>query len=319
MRLIIKNYLFIILGIIIVGYIFFIRLFSNKLPKELPIIVTTIEVFFYIAIVLWFFFLSIFLLILWYKRQKNIVLRNSYLESRIKPLLNFYWKCLNALDNLIKDNISPRILGKNLLRFSKYYNNKIIIAKNQRKILGIYHCFVSLPGYLFLSIFFVDSIIIKKFVYIYQFAWLLLIPFIFNYIIFTFKEFSQFNINLYLKDICDVYYNSNHEKVTVQEFLENSRLLCSLLYETQEIDIPTLAAINLKESYLTNSNLRENDDISTRAMFFAQNLIVFRNIYMHTLIFNGINQAYGLILNSVKYFCYGCIWLYILLHGINYI
>lgn len=317
MKLIIKNYLFIILGVIIVSYIFCVRILIDKLPKELPIIVTTAEIFLYIAIVLWFFLLSIFMLVIWYKRRKNTVLRNSYLECIVKPLLNFYWKCLESLDNLIKDNISPRILGKNLLRFSKYYNDKIIIAKDQRKILCMYIFFVSLPGYLFLSIFFVDIIIIKKFVYIYKFAWLLLIPLSFNYIIFTFKEFSQFNINLYIKDICDIYYNNSREEVTVQEFLENSRLLCSLLYKNQEIDdIPTLAAINLKDSYLIKSNLSENDDISARVMIFAQNLMVFRNIYMHTIIFNGIHHIYGPILNSIKYFCYACIWLYILLHGI---
>lgn len=316
MKSTIKHNILILFGTFFVAYILSVRLLIERLPKALPMVHSLTEVFIYGFIITGFFMLGCINLILWYRKniikKEQVSLFYKRITNKIKILADIYWKSLRALDSIIKDNISSKVLGSNLLRFTKFYN-KHINMRNRLSVFVIFFICDVFPKYLFLLLFFYDVIVLHMFNYIYASAWLLLIPLIFNYTIFTLKEFSEFNINLYNNEICDIF-DDNFNIITSQDVIKTSILHANILLHEGKVE-PSLIYIKLKEKYVKDKN---DEEILVSEISIAKNLFNYRLMRQHTEMFGNLHYRYGHLLNSLKFYSYSIIWFYILIYAYIY-
>ena len=311
MKSIIHRYIFILLGIFILCYIVSIRLLINKLPKELPIITTYLEKLIYTFIPLSFLLISIITFLSWYKS----VTRDSWIFSKIiEPVSSIYWKSLKALDAVIKDNISPKILGSNLLRFCKIYAQYYKLSdKRIYKITYILFNFV--PKFLFLVIFSFDVLYKNKFLYTYYSAWLLLIPLAFNYFIFTLREFTEYNFDHYINNILDIVDEDNNYVKSHMIVISCKFRSYALFIENKAIAFDVLFS-RIKTSYLSDNNISDSSTIAKVENERQNEFILFRLVRGHIAMLDVVKEMYGNILNAIYFFCLALLWFYVLGNGL---
>ena len=316
---ILKENVFVIFGILIVGYILIIRLFINKLPRELPIIDSLFKFIFYCCIPLCFLVLAIIILLQYYKKLTKVSQTKLYVRI-LGSLSKFYWNSLLALDAVIKEKLPASILGENLLRFTKVYTNYVGLTKKFR-YTAIFLLFVFVPKYLFLTLFLYDVFCLKKFTYIYYYGWLLLIPLAFNYLLFTLKEFSLHNLDRYIKMILLVIDDNDVLIEKVDFIIDSCTKLATEIYFDNNTNTQFVPALYAKicDKYLEDNNISDDAEIEFVASLRHQEFLLFRLLQTQMIIFNFIRERYNNILNSFYYICLALIWTFIILHGIIYI
>lgn len=317
MKSIIKQYLFIWLGIVIVGYIISIRLLINKLPRELPTIVSWIEFCIYSLVPLCFLFLAIALMIGPKKTQKTLIL--MYLSKFLNILSKFYWKSLLALDSIIKQKIPSEVLGYNLLRFAKIYADYYKL-NNKKLFIKTFILFSFIPKYLFLLILIYDVFYLKMFNYIYYYAWLLLIPVAFNYLLFTLKEFFSFNLNHYIHNVFLVIDDNNLLVEDVDIILDSCTKVAFNIFHFNEKNVIFDSLYgNISESYLKENHITDYREAESVKLLRYNEFVLFRLGYTQMVIFNLIRETFNTKLNVFYFLCLALVWLYVLIRGLGYI
>jgi len=195
-----------LVGLIILSYLIYRRLFKIRLPKE---ILSTNDIF----IICLYLSLCITALIL--------VIINIYLFTKI--ILNNKTKSENNKSNnliltkiteIFKSKYNPfKIISDSLFALDIYLKNKIPLYDKHRDYLDVVIMLISkqfckykkISLFLFICIpivfqsivlgsLFIDIYIIEKFCYFYKYLWLLIFPLIANYILYSIHSFIDTNL-----------------------------------------------------------------------------------------------------------------------------
>lgn len=291
----IKNILYIIIGLYIILTPFFYKIIVLRLPKNIE------ELNIIFAICSSLIFLILFLnIIININRRKNENFFILYLkEIIIKPLQKMYFNSLLIIDKYIKHELlGPKYVGQPLLKITYVINNHL----NDLNSIRYFIFFVVCPKIIIIICLFIDVIINKHLKYIYIFGAITLIPLIINYFIYTLKEFAIANMKG-LTQNCIVLVNENHLEIAFENILKN--YITSYFESNQHIEF--IRAITLKET------LQENEDFDETLDFYLKQFHVFTNLYTSMTFFYYIKlQKYYRIFLALYYFCFSCIWLYII-------
>lgn len=244
-------------------------------------------------------------------------------KSYFHNISNIYQKSLQAIDDFIKHTLlGPRILGANLK----------ILCPLLIKLLGVKHktykwlyvFFDILPKSILLLLFSLDILYCKQFHYIYQVAWLTLLPIMFHYIVFTLKEFCDFNIHLIITKFIEVQsiqknYSFNMTDIirecchTYHEDIFNM-LPDDILHRTEAMPI------NIGHAYILRDNVTSwvNNTIEDPDIFFDRILVDFNVFRIIRELVYKIEQCSfywkTLFFQVIRYSIYTYLWWYILIH-----
>jgi hypothetical protein len=281
------------------------RLVIVRLPKDIQ----NISIYFSILMALTFSIMILRIIYLWIKakyfknKPSNIIF--VQLQTRlIKPIITKYWLSLSTVDNYIKDNLLSPYLGPILLRISEFLLFSMKLQNRtsiQYKII-----FISLdilPKSILLLIFGIDVLLYHQLHYIYVFSGILLIP-----LIFTFREFSEFNIKL-MNDEILVIKSLENSHLTTEDLLNE----CTGLYRVDTIGsdnaFTTYRKIFVREEYLPDSPEESNKILITASREFEIYMSIRKAVYQ----FEKFPFYWTFLnFNFLFYLSYLCLWLYIL-------
>lgn len=301
----------IVLGLAITIYIIYFRLIFNRTPRELyeNINVYYIILYFIITVMMLILFLSN-IIKLFHKINNNTIKNESMIleylykiySNQLNPLI--YWsKSLIAFDAFIKNNTfqydsrktyADHIIERIGLLLSTY--NRLSIP-----LLTILHI---LPQLIVCISFFIDVIIQNKFFYFYKTLWLLIIPMLISYLIYSIAQNLMTNIESLNETLLIVA--DNNEIITIYDWFNITKK--SMKEETQVV-----CAICLKEEIV---NPQENQ-IILDYIIKCMNLYYTLHNYMEQYSF--YKEYIDYFFNSLKYLIYSSCWFYILFYGISFI
>lgn len=280
-----KNIIYIIIGLYFITTPFISKLIILKLPRDL----NQINLIFSI----------VFILINFFQLYKTLNSLFKIETKQLKCIINlqeFYIDAMKNIDNIIKHKyLGPDLLGKTLLQVATFLYKKI---NDNNSIITLFMCDI-LPKLCFIFIFIFDITIKQQLCYIYVYGWLLLLPLIFKYILFTFKEFALVNIEIIYKNHLS-FYNKNYDIILYDDFL-------IALQKTNFNKINAL--IEIKYIILIH-HVEENYD--AHLDFYKDQLYIFINIYTSVIFFEQVKtlSLYKIFL-LIHYIFLLCIWLYI--------
>ena len=323
--IILKNFLFGFVGFLIISYLFYTRLILVKLPKNLSPNLSFGEILILIILILIFFLLflsnSYKILKLFFNedhKQKHFF-KDSVIFTWIRTQLNTYiisayWNSLKTLDHFIKHILVKNYIGKNLKIFAKsiihYCKLESLFSNN---FLYIYLILDIMPKFIVLCLFIIDVFIKHKFHYVYLCSWLLLIPLIYKYFLFTFKEFAEatmnaININyIYTKfHNGDIMYTEDH----ITECIKNIEFRFDKTnFEPFEVNVIALAE-NVKEACTSE------EDVVETLFFYGNQFAFFTQIRRNVAIFESFNENFGIPFNIIRYLFYTLFLIYVLNYGV---
>lgn len=170
------KYLYLILGIIIVSFITWNRLIRVRLPKDIPMTLSVEQYCIYVSFTLFFLWLALL-------KLYSILYKPN--TSLFPSITNFYYDCLNAVDNIVSP-IREKTIDK--------YRFRIIYLANKYKI--IYLVFHMIPKLLVMVVFLFDVFYLHRISLFYKFLPLLCLPLLLRYVIYcytnTFEQRSQY-------------------------------------------------------------------------------------------------------------------------------
>lgn len=176
----------VLIGCLISTYILFMRLIYKRLPRDLSIDLSTTLLYIYVGI------LSMFLFSLSYTIYKAFFYqeradRIDYLRY-IRPLMSFWNHCLIQFDYFIKSHIENSwdiTVAIGLYLYNKYSHKHMVFSI-------VLFCII--PKVIVVCAFLIDIFLYHKFNYFYKLSYLLIIPLIFNYLIYSLHDLSITNI-----------------------------------------------------------------------------------------------------------------------------
>ena len=270
-----------------------------RLPKN----IFTINFCIVVLLLLLFFSLSFKILYKAFFSRKKSQLTEKIIHYIVKPLNDFYWSNLHLIDNYIKHNImGSNILGKNLIKFSAYINSYLYERNSERYII-LFLLMDITPKIILLLLYITDVFIFKEFSYIYRWGWVGLIPLCFRYIIFTFKEFSEYNI-LYMHKEFLYFFTLKGEELTTSSLLE----ICKNIYHKDTRD--SLGVPQRRVALRQEADTQEENDIILND--YLMQFDSFMQLNMSVNVFDSLRKDFWYILFTFYYyFLQFNIWLYI--------
>lgn len=217
--MIIKNLFYILLGIYFILFPISHKVIIIRLPRD----INTINIFVAIFFCIFFFLLTVKILynliVVEKKPNKVFIWFNSYITT---PIYKVYWESLSFIDNYIKHELlGPKYVGEPLVIISKYIN-KYLYDRNSKRYVLIYFIIDILPKIVFILLFILDVFYSKKLCYIYKMGWIFLLPLLWRYIIFTFKEFSEYNIRGMHEEVL-YFFTLKDEELSTNALIEECK------------------------------------------------------------------------------------------------
>jgi hypothetical protein len=320
MKLTIKNFLMGVLGFIIIFYYIYLRLILVRLPKNLSQNLDLIDILFLTIIIAIFAFLTIYNYCYYFNLKYTIITNNPNFKQNIilgiKNLVtaikkNFFY-CLTTVDNLIKHEMLKNNLGIGLKKGIKFIYTKInFMYKSSSGFYIFYFAFDFLPKMIVLTSFIFDLFLYSKFDYVYKLSFLLIIPLIFNYILFTYKEFAEFNINLLNIDV--IYFKFHDGTImSTDDHIQEATIL-----EFDPKEPFRFNVVELSEEFKTHC-YNTNDNITETILFYSEQFGFFKKIRRDIAIFDLYKAAIGIPFNIIRFFIYFLLWSYVLFYGFGF-
>jgi hypothetical protein len=322
----IKKFIFAISGLSIILYIFFSRILI-KLPKELSTSLTYFEAFFVAIVILFFLGLFILNLRVYYKLfySEEISPQSSFITKIVTWLnlhvVSIYWNSLKEIDDFIKHTVLGPRLGTFMDKNYNAFHDRRGVTSLTRIYDYIWLCFNFLPRVVVLCLLILDVFYYHKFHYVYIWGWLLLLPSIYNYIVFSYREFSEYNIDLINDNI--VHFFKDDYCLTTEDIINHACLIAMarrlFLKDETMIDIDELHdSVKLIQEYKDENNI-DDDSFIRILMFYQERLIYFYTCRRDVAIFESFKRYYGIIFNIIRFLLYSIIWFYVLMYGLGYI
>lgn len=312
-----------------ISYILYVRLFRERLQRELTLLS---DYQFYLYSYLAFIFFIMFLFSLrysfvvyksfwsksWSKKhglhQTSMYIKNKYLRwlTDFLKKINLLDKSLNVVDETIEKYLGPFITKYILIPFVEKTDDFFMdnsFQKYLQKVFWIYFLFDLLPRIFFLLFFIFDVFYFHKFFLIYRFAWLPLIPRIFKFFIHILKKATISTIACFFEErfIFVMYFCEKPMVEPFKYFISKIELIVFIKY----FSIP-----------LTNA---EKDILFWRIPSFfpdvnkeeeKENLDEFQvwaNIRQTLKLSDLVKLKYGTFFRLLSFFLYFLLWSFIVL------
>lgn len=197
-----RQFFFLLLGLVICGYFFYIRIILRRLPKEINSEWNCLRFTVYVS--LFIIFVSLFLKKI-RGRESKLRIVIALKENVFIPLLRIYDTSLMRVhDYFIDENRIPikPFIEKLIDNLYKYINH--LASKNAEPSYLTIYCVINLiPRALVLMGLLTDVFVFEKFEYTYKMMPLLILPLIFNVVCYIIREFVSIQMELleYLVDI----------------------------------------------------------------------------------------------------------------------
>lgn len=304
-----SNFNFIIVGLSIILLYIYSRFIVTKLPKDLVIQPEMIISLAYTCIFITFAFLTILSIYSWYKLRYNIKKTNiliDYFKRHLSNIMKFFYKSLKSIDDLVKHKIMVNHTGRLLKSFGLRLNH-FFYSTISKKYLIIYLACNVIPRLCVLFIFSVDILILHKFQYIYKAVFLLIIPLVYNYLVFTYKEFSEYNIHGMLQNVL-IFRFKDKSIMTTQDMIDFT------LDDESKPHRYTAMPVELSEE-LTQLCYDRNHDITYTLAYYLPQFQTFIKLRKIVSIFEILHAKYNIYFSIIRFLLYTLLWLYILIHS----
>lgn len=239
--------------------------------------------------------------------NKIILWVNNYIKNNF---ISFYYESMKIIDSYIKDNLlGPKYVGETL---GKWSDKLLKFLENKESIIYVLIIifFDILPRILFLIILTMDIFVYNAMKYSYIFGLIIIIKPLFSYILFTLKEFSEYN----LRNICDnnlIFFNNEGELMLTEDVL-NDRIINCPDNKLKPIIKPLSFKISCRE------NILNHEELLLKCHYYIDNFEFFINIRRIIYIFDIIKQTTQYIFFNISVlFVYLSIWSYILFVILN--
>lgn len=294
---ILKNILYITVGIyFILSPLIYKLLLILRLPK------TILDIPFSLALCsssLFIFFSLIIIQRLYFSLKEETLIAKKFKLYISNPLKQLYFDSLTLIDNYIKHTLlGPQILGESLKSITIYLN-KTLTEKSLRIMFFLFDIF---PKIIFLVLLILDILYYHQLKYIYLFGMLTLVPMIFRYLIYTFKEFALHNIKYSLNYLC--FYTQDYIELSFEDILDNF-----LTNSYQQSIIPHyIKHVTLKE---TLANEAYFDNVLDT---YLDQFHIFTQLYNNIDFLEHLKKMKSYQLFMLTIYCnYAGIWFYICL------
>lgn len=207
--------LFLIFGFVFLNYLLYIRVIKLRLPKEISKDLFTSSEFISLGMFLMLLVISGYFIIV---NIRKILEKEGAFQKRwfMKPLSwvsNFFKKSYFAVDHVIKEVIFYDYIGEILTSLGYYlYRN---FYDKQIYLLSVFYIF---PRIFVISMLFVDVFYFKTFNYVYKFSFLLLIPLLADYVIYSLNKFWQDNAKIF-GELLNFFHYETGQPILVTELV----------------------------------------------------------------------------------------------------
>lgn len=322
-----KNNLLIFFGFFLVLLLLWNRLIRTRLPTELNSNLNKLTIFIYtflLVCILIAFFYNILLLLKSSAHKKNAF---SILWGKLYLLpynpLHIINNSLTALDAFIKNNMPIynahqsygdffiETLG---LKCSKYTKTSLLILYLFKLVPQLFVCFL----------FFLDVTYFHRFDYFYKSLWLLILPIMMSYIIYSLRTLIVTNLDsldsimifkVKLNDFTTEYINLTPEIID-RDF---NHITVYQWYNVVKNTKPGeyLCYNSFTENYRKNFSTAEEEQLTINyCLEFLQKAF---NIYQFLETYDNYKTKIEIPSNIFRYFIYLLGWVYILLYGCGYL
>ena len=299
-----KKQIFICIGLSFLLYLFYIRVLSKHLPKELNYnlnIIAKITFVYLFSIMIFLFITTIRKYCITYKYYQPREIKESlYIYSIIKKIIEkffiLYNKSLLAIHKIIMTYINYDYINKLTLYIITHIGFKHIY---KFKLI-----FNFLPRILFLTIFIIEVLFFNRLDFLYKISFILLIPMLLQYFIFMLKDISIDGI-LELDNYIIIQHINKKDIISSYNYF---KLYSRNLIRDNDTDL-TEYKFSLTENYLNN-----NPKINEKATLIKFMQIYRDYMYLLTIIihFESMDMDYLTKFNILYYFIYSSILGYIL-------
>lgn len=314
MKIKLSDLFFIFLGLSVVFFIIYGRIIFVRLPRNIFPVENEFFVFSYIICAVSILLLLI-LNIRLYVRKKfpNNNIKTSWFQEALKhPWNPLTWisRSLLELDIYIK-NEAPAYdeycsyLDKGLLSIGTF-----LLKKKQTAIYTLFGLKIGIELYVSF-IFLMDVIYFNKFNFFYKNIWLLIIPPIISYILYSIKVLVNVNLES-LNEVLElrILPSTDIPEILIKDLLpEISVYQRYFIYKSGSEDIICYNA--LKKEFA--KDMPENVQVNTLT-YCVDFLTELFKLYEFIEEYELIKIKYEIMLNIVKYVIYFVGWVYILLH-----
>lgn len=293
----IKSILSIILGCILFCGFFGYRFLRTRLPKDLTHALTD----FYLLLYLIFFILSVsvfcYAIYLFYKKP----ISNATWLSKIHEKLYYF---LTAFDAFLKNNCPPYDTRKTWCDFLLETIGKFLVKKQKITLILLLLLFF-LPRFFMSIIFFCDVILLHKFFFSYKFFFILILPFLIDYLLFSIKNYIIVNLK-YIDTLVIILINNGEKIISMDEYLlsmKNNDIMYYNLVIKKEIIIED------------NLTLEQQKNMSKAIIYFfdfACSMLEYLEKYERKK--SNVQR----ILSIITSFLYSFSWGYIILYGLGW-
>lgn len=310
-----------ILGSFIVTFIIYNRLFKLRIPRELShtdnlyVICLNIEILIISSTLL---FANLYLYYKYFtgnteqKPVHPIIQKLQQLYNNPKNPIHLWTNSLIAFDMMIKNQIPFYDEHKDYLMVFFTFIGKLFCKHSKTSIFCLLFIIILVQS-IVLTSFFIDVIFFHKFYYFYKILWLLLIPVIISYLLYSLKIFVNTNLEsleeiLCLKIIKTDDYDPNNpssgfEPITLVQWRE-----LSVSSKKGEF----LCLNTFSDAYLLRNFNVDAKDLEAALQYCVDSLNEFYCIASFLDLYNLKKMALILPFNIIKYLVYTYCWAYIL-------
>lgn len=298
------NKLYILLGAFIVCYILFIRLIWKRLPKELSTDLPEYLMLFYLLIISMFIVLIIINIF-------HLFNKTIHPNKGLKIISQFIQECLYTFDEYIKNkDYTYFSLGSLLQSFCSVY--VYCVNRNSfKKHRYLLVLFDILPKVIMASVFLFEIIFMHKINYFYKLSGLLLLPLVFNYVIYTLKDFCTRNLEIFDTILCITDINDN-----IVDMKDYCRQKC-YFYLTRGNRGSTVFFARLSKTFI-NENVTKSYDEKATLYHFMEVLDVFIQVKEQLFVLYYIKERWlyiNIFINIIIYLLYIISWAYTIWYG----
>jgi hypothetical protein len=296
------NYIYIILGIIIVSFILWNRLMRIRLPKDIPMNLSIWSYILYIGltlIFLWLILISIY----------HMVSKTKESISMFSSITKLYYNSLYALDNTLT-YIKTRTIDKYQIRFVQFCNKYI------QNYTIIYLTFNMTPKIVVAVVFLIDTFYYNKISNFYKFLPLLLLPLLVRYLLYYYKnvfekECQDLNkrISIYCYDIMDnmtieISLSSYIDDIVIKKKLGKKPLDCLI----------TVSLLFIQKLFEEKGYDMQKHTFNHKKALLVYHKIIDELIKIHTMqyLYTMPKTKYDSFVNLCMYTIYCFTWSYIL-------
>lgn len=296
-----KNGILILLGVIILSYILYIRLFKENIPHDfstnLYLNNNYIPISFYVILCIIFAYLIT-------QNLKILLNKNLNLNKPIQVVSKFFTDCLKAVHYWV---FSKTILNKYSYRIGKsigifcytYYFSR-------EKIIGLLLFFIIIPKIIVLTFLIIDVFWFFKLNYVYKVSFLLLIPIMERYIIYIIEQFCEVNC-LYFDETLKITKKNDENNI----IMSSNQYFSNLFHDVVASDN---IYFELSEKFkIQYKNVTYNAEKTLKNTVNILNFEVLPSKFFHLLYFTIKTKSRLLpYFNIFLYSGYFLIWLYVL-------